>query len=135
MRNGSAKQRGGLFGQLVPDGKGGSGRTAVHTQLVEDMHQVTIHGTFANDQRVSDFLVACASRDENRMPSSSSFRTSLLAYHLLPFSPNVWHDVNKLDRFFLRIANSWRKAGYLILRYVVSSHCILRAPLRYDLMR
>ncbi len=48
----------GLFGQLLPDGKGGGSRTAVHAQFVEDMHQVAIHSAFANHQRVGDFLIA-----------------------------------------------------------------------------
>ena len=47
-----------LFGQLMPDGKGGSGRTAVHFEVIEDMHQVAIHGSFTNHERVSDFLIA-----------------------------------------------------------------------------
>jgi hypothetical protein len=48
----------GLFGQLLPDGKGGSGRTTIHAQLIEDMHQVTIDGAFANHQLLSDVLIA-----------------------------------------------------------------------------
>src|SRR5215469_11174654 len=55
-----------LFGELVPYRKGSSCRTAVHAQLVEDMHQVAIDGAFANHQRVSDFLITCAGRDQSQ---------------------------------------------------------------------
>ncbi len=52
-----------LFSELVPDGKGCGGRTAIDAQLVEDMHQMAVDGAFADHQPTSDLLIACASRD------------------------------------------------------------------------